>query len=106
MDFKGCSESVLDDLLAKDDDETLGLIFSVCCSSPLSLSRLSPTTEGEATEDPNSSVVPGVFGVLADEPKDANAPEPSPNAEEAFAVGEEMLLVVSGEMALKGLDLP
>lgn len=45
---------------------------------------------------------PGVFGVLTD-PKEANAPDPKPKAEDAPAEGE---LVASGEMVLKGFDLP
>lgn len=54
---------------------------------------------------PKSSAVPGVLGVFA-EPKDAKAPEPKPNAEEAPAAGEATAEVVSGAMALKGLDRP
>ena len=48
---------------------------------------------------PKSKAPPGVFGVLA-EPKDANAPDPRPNALDAPTVGEAR--VVEGDMALKG----
>ena len=46
--------------------------------------------------------LPGVFGVFAEEPKDAKAPDPRPKAEEA-AEGE---LVEGVEIELKGLVLP
>lgn len=36
------------------------------------------------------------------DPKDANAPDPSPKAEDAPLVGEATLVVVKGEMPLKG----
>lgn len=55
---------------------------------------------------PKSNAVPGVFGVLEADPKEAKAPVPKPNADEAPEVGEEMLLVVKGEMLLKGLRPP
>ena len=45
------------------------------------------------------------MGVFPDDPKEANAPEPSPNAEEAFAEGEDAF-VDRGDMALKGFDRP
>lgn len=50
-------------------------------------------------DDPKSGMPPGVLGA----PKDANAPDPSPNAEDAPADGEETP-VVEGEMELKGFD--
>lgn len=46
--------------------------------------------------------VPGVLGVLEEDPKDANAPEPKPKAEEAPVVGEATLVVVTGVMPLSG----
>ncbi len=46
--------------------------------------------------------VPGVLGVFAD-PKEAKAPLPKPNAEEAPAEGD---LATDGERALKGFDFP
>ena len=56
--------------------------------------------------EPKSSAVPGDLGAFADEPKDANAPEPRPKAEDAPVVGEATLVVVKGAMALKGLGFP
>ena len=50
--------------------------------------------------------MPGVLGVLAEDPKDANAPDPSPKAEDAPVVGEATVVVVKGEIPLKGFDLP
>jgi len=50
-----------------------------------------------------SNAPPGVFGVL-EAPKDANAPDPRPNALEAPVVGEARE-VVEGDMALKGFLL-
>ena len=48
--------------------------------------------------------MPGVLGVFMEEPKEANAPEPSPNAEDAPLVGDATVEVVRGERLLKGLD--
>ena len=56
--------------------------------------------------DLKSKAVPGVLGVLAAEPKDANAPEPRPNAVEAPAVGEASPPGGMGDMALNGLRPP
>lgn len=53
-----------------------------------------------------SKAVPGVFGVFAAEPNEANAPDPSPKAEEPPVVGEDMPLVVRGVTELKGLFRP
>ena len=55
-----------------------------------------------------SKAVPGVLGVLPEDPNDANAPDPKLNAEEADApeVGDDMPEVLKGEMALKGFRLP
>ena len=50
---------------------------------------------------PKSKTPPGVFGVFA-EPKDANAPDPRPNALDAPVVGEATEVEVEGGMALKG----
>lgn len=49
----------------------------------------------------NPAPFPGVFGVLAEEPNEANAPDPRPKADEA-AEGE---LVEGVAAVLKGLDL-
>ena len=48
---------------------------------------------------PKSKAPPGVFGVFT-EPKDANAPDPRPNALDAPVVGEAR--EAEGDMALKG----
>jgi len=55
-----------------------------------------------------SKAVPGVLGVLAEDPNDANAPDPRLKAEDAEApeVGDDMPDVLKGEMALKGFRLP
>jgi hypothetical protein len=53
---------------------------------------------------PKSRALPGDFGAFA-EPNDAKAPEPSPNALDAPAVGEGAALV-GEEIALKGFGLP
>jgi hypothetical protein len=53
-----------------------------------------------------SKAVPGVLGVFAAEPKEANAPEPSPKADEPPVVGEASPPGVNGEMALKGFRPP
>jgi len=54
---------------------------------------------------PKSKAVPGVFGVLAVEPNDANAPDPSPNAEDPPTLGEATVLALRGVLALNGLFL-
>ena len=94
---------VPDVLLANDDEEARGFTLSPLTSFSHSFSLLSAAG---VTLGPNSSAVPGVFGVFTAEPKEANAPVPRPKAEEAPVVGEAMPVVVDGEMALKGLDLP
>ena len=55
-----------------------------------------------------SKAVPGVLGVLPEDPNDANAPDPRPKAEDAEApeVGDDIPDVLKGEMALKGFRLP
>jgi hypothetical protein len=53
---------------------------------------------------PKSNALPGDFGVF-EAPKDANAPEPKPNALDAPIVGEGA--ISAGEdIVLKGLDFP
>jgi hypothetical protein len=56
-----------------------------------------------ATRLPKSSAPLGVFGAF-DEPKDANAPDPRPNALDAPTVGEDMELA-EGDIALNGFLL-
>lgn len=49
-----------------------------------------------------SKAVPGVFGVLLADPKEAKAPEPSPNADDA--PGGAVLFVFRGVMLLERLE--
>lgn len=53
-----------------------------------------------------SKAVPGVLGVFAAEPKEANAPEPRPKAEEPPVVGDARPPGVNGGMALNGFRPP
>jgi len=53
---------------------------------------------------PKSNALPGVFGVLAAEPKEAKAPDPKPKAVEPAVVGEATELAPT-DVALKGLLL-
>lgn len=82
-------------------DVTLRLPASLAPSFP----RFSTAGVDDATAEPKSRDVTGVLGVFAEEPKDAKAPEPRPNAEEAPGLGEETL-VESGAIPLKAFDLP
>lgn len=73
------------------------------------LSRFSLGVEGDAAAPAallNSNAVPGVLGVFEAEPKEAKAPDPSPNAEDAPEVGDDTLLVLRGDIALNGFDRP
>ena len=101
MDLRGCSEELVDDLLVKEANDAFGLTSAPPFSFEASLSRFS-VAEVELLK---SKAVPGVLGVLPDEPNEAKAPDPSPNAEEAPLVGEATLVVVTGATPLKGLDL-
>ena len=62
--------------------------------------------EVDVAADLKSKAVPGVFGVFVAEPKDANAPEPRPNADEPPVVGEVTPPGVSGETPLNGFLPP
>ena len=99
MFLRECSEEVLEDLLLRDETDLL--VFTSPCLSP-SLLCLSAVV-GVAL--PKSSDVPGVRGVLPEAPKDANAPEPNPNAEDAPLPGDVTPEVVKGVMPLNGLLL-
>ncbi len=90
--------------MVREDDEALDVTLLFPASLAASLPRFS-VAEDDPTAEPKSSDGPGVLGVLAEDPKDAKAPEPSPNAEEAPELGDETL-VESGEIALNGFDLP
>lgn len=94
---------MLDDRLAKEDVDAFGLISAPLVSLITSLSRFSNPGVVELLK---SRDAPGVRGVLAEDPKDANAPDPSPKADDAPFVGEATLLLLRGEMPLNGLGLP
>jgi len=70
---------------------------SLICFSAVGVFAATPTTLLK------SNAPPGVFGVL-EEPKEANAPDPRPNALAAPAVGEARELG-EGDTALKGFLL-
>lgn len=103
MDLRGCSDVVLDDLLVKDDDDTLAFMSAPPVSLPASFSRFS--TIGVA-DPPGPRAVPGMPEALVDDPKEANAPEPSPKAKDAPLMGGVTVFVDKGVMALNGLGLP
>ena len=106
VDFSGCSDASMDDLLARDEVDAFGLISAPDASFPDSLSLLSKAEFDTFPKPPRRSELPGVLGVLAEDPKEANAPEPSPNAEDApFGVGDDKFVVLRGEIPLKGFGL-
>ena len=107
MDFSGCSGAGFDDRLARDEVETFVLMSAPVASFPNSFSRFSAPVFEAFPKPPVSRDVPGVLGVLMEDPKDAKAPEPSPKAEDApFGVGEEIFVVLRGGIPLNGLGLP
>lgn len=107
MDFSGCSGAVFDDRLARDDVEIFVLISAPEASFPDSFSRFSAPVVEAFPKLPVSRDVPGVLGVFMEDPKEAKAPEPSPNAEDPpFGVGEERFVVLRGDIPLNGLGLP
>ena len=81
-----------------------GIVLTSGPAPSFSLSRFSPAAVG-SVELAKSREVPGVLGVFADDPKDAKAPDPRPNAEDAPLVGEAVLVVVKGAMPLNGFGL-
>jgi len=91
-------KAVVERLAAKSVRETplSRLSFGVGCTEPPFVALL------------KSKAVPGVLGVLPEDPNDANAPDPRLKAEEAEApdVGDDMPDVLKGEIALKGFRLP
>lgn len=100
MDLSECSEEVMEDLWVRDEVERLTLASGPALS--LSLSLFSPAAVDGVEK---SRLVPGVLGVLAEDPNDAKAPDPRPKAEDAPLVGEAVFVVVKGAMPLNGLDL-
>ena len=88
--------------MVRDDVE--GFVLTSELALFFSFSRFSPIAD-EGVELAKSREVPGVLGVFAEDPKDANAPDPRPNADEAPVVGEAVVVVVKGAMPLNGLGL-
>jgi hypothetical protein len=105
VDFSGFSEVVLGERLVSEDVDPLDVTLLFPASLAPSLPGFSTAEAADATAEPKSTDVPGVFGVFAEDPKDAKAPEPRPNAEEAPELGEETL-VESGDIPLNAFDLP
>jgi len=67
---------------------------------------LSESVDGDAVIGEalaKSKAFPGVLGVFEAEPKEANAPEPSPNAD--LAPGDAVVPVFTGKMPLKAAFL-
>ena len=91
VDFKGCSLDEIVEVLSF----TISLEKVSCCSGWLS--RFSLGVFGGAESD----IPLGVLGA----PKDANAPEPRPNADEALVDGEDRP-PDRGDNALNGFDRP
>lgn len=89
-------------MLVKEEDDAWGFTLAPFDSLTSSFSCPSPLDAGAP---PRSRLDPGVLGVLADEPKDAKAPDPSPKAEEAPLVGDATLVVVRGATLVNGLVL-
>ena len=85
-------------------DDVEGFVLTSEPALFFSFSRFSPIAD-EGVELAKSREVPGVLGVFAEDPKDANAPDPRPKADEAPVVGEAVVVVVKGAMPLNGLGL-
>ena len=86
----------VEDFAFKEEEEVLLCTLSVGLPAPFSCNV------GPGASEP----APGVFGALLEDPKEAKAPDPSPNAEDAPAVGDATAPLPPGVSALKGLDLP
>lgn len=86
---------------AFDIDLRESILFSSLSASFFSTGAAAVGVEGVALA--KSKAVPGVFGVLAAEPKDAKAPDPRPKALEPPAVGDDTVVALKG--GLKGLFL-
>lgn len=88
------------------DVDSLCALFTVLLTD---FSLLSVGVAGDVAAiaaDLKSKALPGVLGVLAEEPKDAKAPEPRPNAVEPPVVGDARPPGVKGGIALKGFRPP
>lgn len=84
-----------------EDVEPFAFTVSTPVPSVSCVSFLSP----EVFELRSNAPPEGVFGVFAEDPNDANAPDPRPKADEAFIDGEDAP-AERGDMALKGFDRP
>lgn len=98
VDLMGCSFGAGLFILFREEDELFDLTL------PAPLGSWSPWAS-LLSFDGFRSKPPGVLGVFADDPKDANAPEPRPKADDAPTEGEETLGEM-GAIALKGLERP
>ena len=85
-----------EDFAFNEEEEVLFCTLSVGLLAPFSC-NVRPVT---------SEPAPGVFGALLEDPNEAKAPDPSPNAEDAPAVGDATAPLPPGVSALKGLGLP
>ncbi len=106
VESNGANEVMVSSGIGGVDMDSFRVVFRALCAG---LSFLSDKVVGAGpamAADLKSKAVPGVFGVLAAEPNDANAPEPSPKAVDAPAVGDVSPLGVIGERALKGFRPP
>lgn len=95
VDFKGCSLGPGTGVGMDCGEARLSFRLSAdeSCSAESRLSR-------GAFDETRSAEPLGVLGA----PKDANAPEPRPKADEALVEGEDTPPPERGEMALKGLE--
>lgn len=98
VDFKGCSpaEGTWVGMDCGEARLSFRLSADGSCSEGGAESPLSPGP----LDEPRSTEPLGVLGA----PKDANAPEPRPKAEEALAEDEDTPPPERGEIALKGLE--
>lgn len=102
----GADEFVVSSGMVGVDIESLRVLLIVLWTD---LSFFSDGVAGVVADmaaDLKSKAVPGVFGVFAADPNDANAPDPRPNAVEPPVVGEASPAGVNGGMALNGFLPP
>lgn len=84
------------------EDEAICSLDAGCESGLLApLLDRSLSAEGSPDDDdsfrPRSNAAPAVFGVFAEAPKAANAPEPSPKADDAPGDGAALLVLMGGK---------
>lgn len=88
------------------DSESFRVLVTALCIGLSFFSGGVAVEVADIAADLKSNAVPGVFGVFVAEPKDANAPDPRPNADEPPVVGDASPPGVRGEIALKGFLPP